>query len=1046
MAELMDWRLLVMFWVFIGCMFGVSTAARNTSYLFTCSCFRDREPGLMAVCHSSTTCEPGTDSQKPSRAALCIGRANATNGSAEDIGQYTREHESDDATELRRNSASVSRTVGYGFETECVTVVYCLNSTTETPNLTAIDVNRFLSNVSANLRLLVLTQNNLYSIEETAFDELPASLKDVDLSRNNIRQLSWKALSKLERLNISYNLLRSIDCGGGEQKHCGVNYSLRILDLCDNLLTQIPILKEPTAAIPNLSVLNVSRNRLDRLTALPGSLVEFRASENELTYLENGIFASHLEHLRVIDLSRNKLSVIVNYTFVDLSAIQTINVSHNIIEAIEPSAFYSSPPRTRSSVKLDEFRDGEDVRDVANPCEGRTWSRLQTIDLSHNQLRNLDDAVFMGSLCGVRQLLLGYNRIGRLSRYILEQLRRLEVLDLQHNELTWLEVGTFTSPSLLRIDLSHNGLRKIISMTFLYLPTVTDIDLSYNEIGYLYRYAFYRICKDWNQRIHISLRGNRLQTDAVWKMLSLLQHQENSTCTIDADLRDNQVTHLMGIEAIQTLKAHINAGDLSRFAFWERLVVDVTSNPVECDCQLTDELNAISYITGTFNSSSGRKSFAAWTKLNCSQPPVFQGFSVSEFLAYSICPVQISYASCPNVCDCRFDIRGKGNRYINCSRRHLTAFPDFESIYFNAVDLSYNDLTEVPLDYFRSAGHVVYLDLSHNHLTTLPGDALLQLSSLKHLFLHQNDIRYLPAEISRLPHLKFLSIQGNPLACDCRHATLNLVSTKLRGAVSDFRHVRCADGRYLWRLNLTLDCSLGLPTLSGNSLMSPVHGVLLAVCVLAVASAVAVLILRRVRARASRRSRGTWRKIENQDELIKQDVFISYSDSDEAWVTGTLLEIIWNESSQYSVCLQMQQHQLEDYGSSLHLESDTIRRHIDNSKVTIVVLSRPFLKNVWAVDSYRSTVLEKLESQRHQFIFVYLEQVDVEEQDRDLHGFLPEDKTLKVADPLFAEKLIYHLPPPLKISRNGINTSDPSRGLLVELTDEISPEYHSQKY
>lgn len=1007
----------------------------------------------MAVCRSPTTCERMIDSQNrdgenPFRASVCTGRANATNGTTEDIDTtYNREHESDYVTELCGSSASVSRTVGYGFETECVKVIYCFNSTAETLNLTALGFNKFSCNLSANLRLLVLAQNNLYSIEETAFEELPVSLKDVDLSRNNIHQVSWKALSKLERLNISCNLLRAIDCGS-QQRQCGVNSSVRILDLYDNLLTEIPILKEHSMAMPNLSVLNVSKNRLDRLTALPRSLVEFRASENELTSIENGIFASRLEHLQIIDLSRNKLSVLMNYTFVDLSAVRIINVSHNILETIESSAFYSSPPRSLSGVKLDEFRDGGHENDVANPCEGRTWSQLQIIDLSHNMLQHLDDAVFMGSLCGVRELLLGYNRIVRLSRYILEQLRRLEVLDLQHNELTWLEVGTFTSPSLRRIDLSHNGLRKIISMTFLYLPTITDIDLSYNEIGYLYRYAFYRICKDSSQSIHISLRGNRLQTDAVWKMLSLLQHQENSTCTIDADLRDNQVTHLMGIEAIQTLKAHINAGDLTRFAFWERLMVDVTANPVECDCQLTDELNAISYITGTFNSSSGRKSFAAWTRLNCSQPPVFQGFSVSEFLAYSICPVQISYASCPNVCDCRFDIRGKGNRYINCSRRHLAVFPDFESIYFNAVDLSYNDLTEVPSNYFRSASHVVYLDLSHNHLMTLPGDAMLQLSSLKHLFLHQNDIRYLPAEISRLPHLKFLSIQGNPLSCDCRHASLNLVITKLRGAVSDFRHVRCADGRYLWRLNLnqTLDCSLGLPILSGNGLVLRVQGVLLAVCVLAVVATVAILVLRRLRGSASRRSRGTWRKIENQDELIKQDVFISYSDSDEAWVTGTLLEIIWNESSQYSVCLQMQQHQLEDYGSSLHLESDTIRRHIDNSKVTIVVLSRPFLLNVWAVESYRSTVLEKLESQRHQFIFVYLEQVDVEEQDRDLHGFLPEDKTLKVADPLFADKLVYHLPPPLKASRNSINPSDPSRGLLVELTDEISPEYRSQKY
>lgn len=82
---------------------------------------------------------------------------------------------------------------------------------------------------------------------------------------------------------------------------------------------------------------------------------------------------------------------------------------------------------------------------------------------------------------------MSYNRISSLPRYIVDQLHHLVSIDLAHNELVWLDVGAFSSASLRYVDLSHNSLRKLVSMTFLYLPAIVHIDLSNNKVCRIHR-------------------------------------------------------------------------------------------------------------------------------------------------------------------------------------------------------------------------------------------------------------------------------------------------------------------------------------------------------------------------------------------------------------------------------------------------------------------------------------------------------------------------------------------------------------------------------
>jgi len=85
-----------------------------------------------------------------------------------------------------------------------------------------------------------------------------------------------------------------------------------------------------------------------------------------------------------------------------------------------------------------------------------------------------------------RKLLLQHNRLNRLPRDVIESLKQLVLINLAYNEIVWLDVGAFSSTSLRHVDLSNNALRKLISMTFLYLPAAEMIDLSHNQVGLLY--------------------------------------------------------------------------------------------------------------------------------------------------------------------------------------------------------------------------------------------------------------------------------------------------------------------------------------------------------------------------------------------------------------------------------------------------------------------------------------------------------------------------------------------------------------------------------
>ena len=580
------------------------------------------------------------------------------------------------------------------------------------------------------------------------------------------------------------------------------------------------------------------------------------------------------------------------------------------------------------------------------------------VDLSYNKLAVLREGLLEQALCAVRQLILSHNQIDRLPRYMLEHLPYLTHLDLSYNALTWLDVGAFTNPSLSVIDLSGNRLRKIVSMTFLYLPALRSVDLARNEISYVYKFAFYRMCSDASRPIAVSLRANRLDVDAVWKLLTTFEHLENDGCRVLVDLRDNSVERFLAPDTLAFVRKRVTAAaddledapsQLQHFRRWTHVTVDLAGNRIHCDCTLATELQTFDTVLEMIggNGSKTRSDLITtrWRRLNCCEPVEHAGLSVGTFvdsIAPTICrPLEgtqneltSSYGVCSTSTSQDDDSE---STTVNCSDRHLTEFPPVAT----RASISANVAVRT-------------VDLSKNRLKVINADRLRALyPSLRVILLHDNLITSLPvALVDGSLSLASLTLAGNPLTCDCAQPWLshdNIV--RLSTIVADWHDARCSDGRSLRRFT-TVDYRCAGPTGSSGhpGIVWTIAVTLGSVVIIATGLTLTGLIARLVSWVAGRRRRKT-----KVYDVISVDggtgsgkrstmlVLVVYCGADDEWVRSKLMPLLRQSSSSMTdvvrLSLRMIDADCRKTGVRRQFTENSLRRSLAECHLAVVVVS-----------------------------------------------------------------------------------------------------------
>ncbi|CAG2160446.1 unnamed protein product [Oppiella nova] len=106
-------------------------------------------------------------------------------------------------------------------------------------------------------------------------------------------------------------------------------------------------------------------------------------------------------------------------------------------------------------------------------------------------------------------------------------------------------------------------------------------------------------------------------------------------------------------------------------------------------------------------------------------------------------------------------------RYLSCRHNRIKncGIPPelFHLDELLVLDLSFNDLREVPHDLDKSRGLLV-LNISHNSIQTIPNQLFVNLTDLLYLDLSHNCLETLPPQMRRLVSLQSLVLSDNPLA------------------------------------------------------------------------------------------------------------------------------------------------------------------------------------------------------------------------------------------------------------------------------------------
>ena len=288
--------------------------------------------------------------------------------------------------------------------------------------LTVDAIRMILSNTTNDLRKFSLTHNNLQPSDvQQVLRLLPATLKNINLSGNEMHKLTNKDIGrfkKLTRFECSYCHLKSIE-----------------------------------------------EHTFDNLNELQGLWL----NHNDLGYLTKNIF-TQLTKLRELSLYHNKLSEF-NATNIGLKSILQLDLSHNQIASLDITTIQ---PR---DIWLNDNRIERLGRQMVENS-----SFVTTIYLQNNKVHFISKNAFK-NIKHIGTLLLQNNNIQSLPKGLFKGMSIKRIL-LQQNNLSSLN-GVFDGllPGLFTLDISRNkGLRNISGADFASLHKKSNIYLSCNNM------------------------------------------------------------------------------------------------------------------------------------------------------------------------------------------------------------------------------------------------------------------------------------------------------------------------------------------------------------------------------------------------------------------------------------------------------------------------------------------------------------------------------------------------------------------------------------
>lgn len=868
------------------------------------------------------------------------------------------------------------------------------------------------------LNIQMKSGNNTFT--DSLFKKISSNMTNLLLNHNSIRHLPEKIFNSLVRLEF--------------------------LSLSDNFLEELP--EKIFWELANLEILELHNNRLETLPRhlFQGlfQLKKLYLFKNKLQVLPSALFNGLLE-LQVLDLADNKLSTLPEDIFTGLSQLIHIRLRANLLKSLPKELFNHTESLQDISMSLNKFQEALPeqllfklsylVKVDISFCnltqiheDFFSYSRKVThINLEGNSITSVPVGLFRSNP-ELQEINLNNNRVSSLPKNLFPNQKNLEKLYLFQNNLSYLPPGLFRQARNVKsLILGGNQIVSAGKEIFQELPEVEVIDLSKNNLSHF--------SLDRNEHVRrIDLSHNQLKEmpSIFWPQhlkIESFNLQYNKLTSVSIPIlysanKKNPPTMNLGYNAIRLVDVRdISFYDLNinitkdHYDSYIESFISLYPNPFVCDCNL---YSFYDYLRKVDAARKRSVRFTDYKNLQCSEPPDLKGKRV-----VLLSPDQLRCSlndNCEPPCKCFYRAEDRVN-IVDCSDSSLDILPEVvpfntSILYFQGNNLNdvshlnasvWENLTELHLDgnKIRSLENL-YLPPKLNVLT-LQGNLLKSISpSVLNFTSHSDNFQ--------------LSLSDNPWSCNCSTMYFKKWITEHYQKVSDVKNVRCFNS--ISENDTDTDLIVSIP----DDIMCPINDwpyrlQLISVTTVCVILALLLFIVsvlyyrnkQTVIAYVYIHLHNVFMCFFNEEDMDEDkifDAFVSYSGTDRD-VALSLLQELEKKEPYFKLCIH------ERNWLPGNLISWNIINSVQNSRRTILVVSKEFLESMWFQVEFHAAYYQMLEDKIDRLIVIVKGDLPPKDSmDKELQHLLSTKTYLVWGEKWFWEKLRYALPHKKRITLN----------------------------
>ena len=478
------------------------------------------------------------------------------------------------------------------------------------------------------------------------------------------------------------------------------------------------------------------------------------------------IFHQHTYEIEKLNVSENP-SIYIPLDFIQsCTNLTVINSSRNGFSKF-PINFLEATHLTELNLEMNFLDD--------LPSKINALSNLTHLKLNSNQLTLVPKS--FGQLSNLVSLNLSSNYFNRYPEPI-NNLEKLVELDLSYNDLAYIPNSIANLKNLQKLNLCTNKLSKALPDCFKYLQSLKRLDVRYNEItnvdvlGQLSSLEVLYASKNYisgfnDQMVNLKLLHfdknpiTELRFVSPLQMLNVLDLSKAKITSISSDF----IQMIPNIEKVVLDNNHLvtlpsEIGQLKKLTH-----LSIFSNNLQTIPNTIGDLVHLQHLDLHSNNIQSLPleiwSLTSLTMLNVSsnnltaipKPP----FSIAKRISTpSENPNEMPVSS-GSLADSLSVLIAADNRLNDDC---------FESISYlvklTSLNLSYNDLIEIPEGSLAPLTQLKDIYLSGNEISTVP-DELSQIKALKLLYINNNKLVTLPTKLSELTNLTYFDGGSNQL-------------------------------------------------------------------------------------------------------------------------------------------------------------------------------------------------------------------------------------------------------------------------------------------